>query len=92
MIQGSVQVSGFEFMDTKELGRIHRGDPLGITDSRRRGMWEIKKPVDVFASIAQPASILNLPAMLLWKNKSSMRRNKNGILAMVVLPMKSREA
>lgn len=51
-IQGTVRTSGLEYMDTKELGRIHRVDPLGITDFRLRGMWEIRNPADVFNSIA----------------------------------------
>ena len=51
-IQDTVKMSGLEFMDTKELGRIHRVDPLGITDFRLRGMWEIRNPADVFGGIA----------------------------------------
>ena len=51
-IQDTVKLSGLEFMDTKELGRIHRVDPLGITDFRLRGMWEIRNPADVFSGIA----------------------------------------
>jgi hypothetical protein len=52
-VQETVKLSGLEFMETKELGRIHRVDPLGITDFRLRGMWEIRNPADVFSSIAQ---------------------------------------
>ena len=52
-VQDTVKMSGLEFMDTKELGRIHRVDPLGITDFRLRGMWEIRNPADVFGSIAR---------------------------------------
>jgi hypothetical protein len=51
-IQDTVKTSGLEYMDTKELGRIHRVDPLGITDFRLRGMWEIRNPADVFGGIA----------------------------------------
>jgi len=39
---------GLEEGDTVELGRIHRVDPLGITDFRIRGMWEIVSPHKVF--------------------------------------------
>ncbi|MEM3846109.1 MAG: NgoPII family restriction endonuclease [Candidatus Parvarchaeota archaeon] len=51
-VSQTVQGSGMEFQSTKELGRVHRVDPLGITDFRLRGMWEIKNPADVFESIA----------------------------------------
>lgn len=40
-----------EFSETKELGRINRVDPLGITNLRIRGMWLIKNPLNVFANI-----------------------------------------
>jgi NgoPII restriction endonuclease len=34
---------------TRELGRINRVDPLGITYLRIRGMWHMEGPVKVFA-------------------------------------------
>ena len=37
-----------EFADTKELGRVNRVDPLGITYLRIRGMWGIDNPFTVF--------------------------------------------
>lgn len=37
-----------EFADTKELGRVNRVDPLGITNLRIRGMWQIQNPKKVF--------------------------------------------
>ncbi len=36
---------------TKELGRINRVDPLGITNLRIRGMWTIENPLKVFSYI-----------------------------------------
>lgn len=48
----TVRDSNLEFEPTKELGRVHRVDPLGITDFRLRGMWEIRNPSDVFESVA----------------------------------------
>ena len=36
---------------TKELGRVNRVDPLGITNLRIRGMWTIKNPLNVFSDI-----------------------------------------
>lgn len=50
-IGGTVKESGLEFEETKELGRIRNADPLGITDFRMRGMWEIRNPFDVFKDI-----------------------------------------
>ncbi len=37
--------------DTKELGRINRVDPLGITNLRIRGMWIIENPLKVFTYV-----------------------------------------
>ena len=37
-----------EFAETKELGRVNRVDPLGITYLRIRGMWGIDNPLHVF--------------------------------------------
>jgi len=43
-----------EFSQTKELGRVNRVDPLGITSLRIRGMWQIDHPNKVY-------EYLNLP-------------------------------
>lgn len=37
-----------EFSQTKELGRVNKVDPLGITHLRIRGMWHIEHPNKVF--------------------------------------------
>jgi len=41
-------ISDVEFAETKELGRVNRVDPLGITNLRIRGMWQIQNPRKVF--------------------------------------------
>lgn len=41
-------IEGVDFSPTKELGRINRVDPLGITYMRVRGMWGIENPWTVF--------------------------------------------
>ncbi len=41
-------IENVEFAQTKELGRINRIDPLGITKFRIRGMWTIENPLKVF--------------------------------------------
>ena len=37
-----------EFTQTKELGKVKKVDPLGITDLRIRGMWHIANPNKTF--------------------------------------------
>jgi len=41
-------IPNIEFTKTKELGKINRLDPLGITYLRVRGMWGIENPWKVF--------------------------------------------
>ena len=43
------KTNGWETTETNELGRINRMDPLGITNFRIRGMWEIENPLNVFS-------------------------------------------
>lgn len=45
---GVESINGIEFAETKELGRVNRVDPLGITYLRVRGMWGIETPFNVF--------------------------------------------
>ncbi len=37
-----------EFTQTKELGKVKKVDPLGVTDLRIRGMWQIDNPNKIF--------------------------------------------
>lgn len=46
--EGVKTISGVEFSETNELGRVNRVDPLGITYLRIRGMWHIENPFTVF--------------------------------------------
>jgi len=41
------------FSETKELGRVNQVDPLGITNLRIRGMWQIENPRKVFDYLHQ---------------------------------------
>ncbi len=50
---GVESISGVEFAETKELGRVNRVDPLGITYLRVRGMWGIENPFSVFNYVYQ---------------------------------------
>lgn len=45
---GVNELPNVEFSETKELGRVNRVDPLGITYLRIRGMWGIENPIKVF--------------------------------------------
>ena len=49
--EGTESIPNVEFAETKELGRVNRVDPLGITYLRIRGMWHIENPFKVFNSI-----------------------------------------
>ena len=43
-----------QFSPTKELGRVNRVDPLGITNLRIRGMWLLENPFIAFSYVYQP--------------------------------------
>lgn len=45
---GVEAIHGVEFSETKELGRVNKVDPLGITYLRVRGMWGMENPWTVF--------------------------------------------
>lgn len=50
---GVESIQGVDFAETKELGKVNRLDPLGITYLRVRGMWGIENPWTVFNYIYQ---------------------------------------
>src|SRR5699024_4527372 len=45
---GVSSIPDVDFGETKELGRVNKVDPLGITYLRIRGMWGIAHPTAVF--------------------------------------------
>ena len=45
---GIETINDVEFTQTKELGKVKKVDPLGITDLRIRGMWHIDNPNKTF--------------------------------------------
>ena len=51
--QGITSISDVEFTQTKELGKVKKVDPLGITDLRIRGMWHIDNPNKIFDYIVE---------------------------------------
>ena len=46
--EGVEEIQGLEFVETNELGKLKRVDPLGVTYLRVRGMWGIENPWHVF--------------------------------------------
>ena len=46
--KGVGSIKGVQFSETKELGKVKKVDPLGITVLRVRGMWHIDSPAKVF--------------------------------------------
>lgn len=46
---GLLSIPEVDFSETKELGRVNKVDPLGITHLRIRGMWNIEHPSKVYS-------------------------------------------
>ncbi|MDR0912557.1 MAG: NgoPII family restriction endonuclease [Methanobrevibacter sp.] len=71
IISQAIVRSDLELSPTKELGRINRVDPLGITYLRIRGMWGIEHPLDVYNYILKDyaesndeSNLFNLNALM----------------------------
>ena len=45
---GVTQIKGVQLSETREIGKIKKVDPLGITVLRIRGMWHIDNPIRAF--------------------------------------------
>jgi hypothetical protein len=68
---GIQTIPNIEFdVKTKELGKVHKVDPLGITDLRIRGMWHIAHPNKVYEAL------LNYPNKTGFKLFCLMRKEK----------------
>ena len=66
---GIISIPDIEFSKTKELGKVNKVDPLGITDLRIRGMWHIANPTNVFKYIYNPPQSKFGMACLMRKSK-----------------------
>lgn len=53
---GINEIPNVELAITNELGRVNRVDPLGITNLRIRGMWQIQNPRRVFNYLHVPTN------------------------------------
>jgi len=51
---GVNSIPDVELSETSEIARVNRVDPLGVTNLRVRGMWEIKNPYNVFSYVYTP--------------------------------------
>ena len=47
------QQENIESSNTKEIGKVKRVDPLGITTLRLRGMWHILNPMQVYKNVCK---------------------------------------
>jgi hypothetical protein len=71
--EGIRNIPDVEFNHTKELGRVNKVDPLGITNLRIRGMWAIENPLSVFKEIVtiQPEHQFTFHAIMLKEKYDS---------------------
>ncbi|MBP1631052.1 MAG: NgoPII family restriction endonuclease [Bacteroidetes bacterium] len=77
---GINEIPNVEFAETKELGRVNRVDPLGITNLRIRGMWHIHNPRRVFDYLHRGGNGFELVAVIpKTKYESFPESSKNKI-------------
>lgn len=63
--EGINEIPNVELAETNELGRVNRVDPLGITNLRIRGMWQIQNPRRVFDYLhTTSSSVFELVAVI----------------------------
>lgn len=61
---GINEIPNVELAVTNELGRVNRVDPLGITNLRIRGMWQIQNPRRVFNYLHTTSEDFELVAVI----------------------------
>lgn len=66
---GLESLEGVELAPTKELGRLNKVDPLGITNMRIRGMWTLENPLDVFNYVYTRDNTKDFTLMALINNE-----------------------
>jgi hypothetical protein len=52
-VDSIIDYLGFEKGRTVEIGKVKRVDPLGITELRIRGMWQIQNPLKVYENFCK---------------------------------------
>lgn len=77
--QGVETIEGVEFAETKELGRINKIDPLGITYLRVRGVCGalpiLSKPLTIFTNATLVKCLISWQSLM----------KKNGYLCQIVM-------
>lgn len=66
---GIATIADVEFTDTKELGKVKKVDPLGVTDLRIRGMWHIDNPNKIFSYVYSGQSNSDFELICLMKKE-----------------------
>lgn len=78
--EGINEIPNVELAETNELGRVNRVDPLGITNLRIRGMWQIQNPRRVFNYLHTTGDTFELVAVIPTTKYNSFPTNsKNRI-------------
>lgn len=76
--KGVKEIEDVKFSETKELGRVNRVDPLGITNLRIRGMWHIDNPLKVYKDFyeADNSNVFSL-ACIMREDKFDAQKAKD---------------
>ncbi len=76
---GVEEISNIELVETRELGKLQKVDPLGITYLRIRGMWGIENPFKVFNYIfeREMEKQLNFMAIINFEKYYSFKNIKD---------------
>ena len=88
---GVSTIADVEFGETKELGRVNRVDPLGITYLRIRGMWGIENPFEVFRYVADIPFFAIINADKYHSFSSESRRTIENTSGILVEPCKIKD-
>lgn len=67
--EGVKEIEDIEFSETKELGRVNRVDPLGITNLRIRGMWHIDNPLKVYKNYYEASETKSFSLACIMRDK-----------------------
>ena len=70
-----IQELGIDLSETKEIAKVKKVDPLGITDLRVRGMWGIKHPSKVFDYVTKQNKKPYIKALMLKSKFISFPKN-----------------
>ena len=82
--EGISSIPNIDFSPTKELGRVNKIDPLGITSLRIRGMWLLENPFTVFKYVYQPITTANFNLFALVSTEQfDGFNNKDALLSLV---------